>query len=149
MSEVSKSDEALVYHYTTADGLKGIIENRCLWATSVNFLNDFSEYEHGLKIVIEEINRFKVSKDDLIANGIEPTESNINSFSTLISQIASSRLGDPAVTDIKSFVASFFHSPSELEQTSFRDAGDILEQWRAYSRGGPGFSIGFSKSKLG
>ena len=31
------------YHYTTIEGLKGIIENKCLWATEINFLNDSSE----------------------------------------------------------------------------------------------------------
>lgn len=27
-------------HYTTADGLKGIVTSGCLWATHIKFLND-------------------------------------------------------------------------------------------------------------
>jgi hypothetical protein len=38
------SDEyKTLYHYTTWDGLIGIIENQCLWATHYRFLNDYSE----------------------------------------------------------------------------------------------------------
>lgn len=32
-----------VYHYTTWDGLVGILQNKTLWATHYKFLNDYSE----------------------------------------------------------------------------------------------------------
>jgi hypothetical protein len=51
--ERSEPVDDMVYHYTTAEGLKGIIESRCLWATNVNFLNDVSEYNHGMQILKE------------------------------------------------------------------------------------------------
>jgi hypothetical protein len=45
----------ILYHYTTVAGLKGIIENKNIWATNVNFLNDRREYrelvEQFLKIL--------------------------------------------------------------------------------------------------
>jgi hypothetical protein len=37
----------LIYHYTDLTGLIGIIETRCIWATDVRFLNDFTESPHG------------------------------------------------------------------------------------------------------
>jgi hypothetical protein len=46
------------------------------------------------------------------------------------------------------FVTSFFDSPKTSTKDTIRDAGDILEQWRAYSRDSVGFSIGFDKSML-
>jgi hypothetical protein len=46
------------------------------------------------------------------------------------------------------FVASFFDSPAPPTEATGTDAGDILEQWRAYSRDSVGFSIGFDKSAL-
>ncbi|MDH3997261.1 MAG: DUF2971 domain-containing protein [Desulfuromonadales bacterium] len=33
-----------LYHYTTWDGLLGILKSKCLWATHGRFLNDFSEF---------------------------------------------------------------------------------------------------------
>jgi hypothetical protein len=35
------------FHYTTAQGLKGIIDGKCLWATAASYLNDASEIEYG------------------------------------------------------------------------------------------------------
>ena len=39
---VSEEYETL-YHYTTLEGLTGILEHRCLWATHYRYLNDSSE----------------------------------------------------------------------------------------------------------
>lgn len=33
----------MIYHYTTLEGLKGIVESETLWATAVRYLNDVSE----------------------------------------------------------------------------------------------------------
>jgi hypothetical protein len=63
----------LVYHSTTAEGLEGIIQNRCVWATNVNFLNDTSEYHHGVDIIRGEIERFETGPEKLQAAKIEPT----------------------------------------------------------------------------
>ena len=42
-----------LFHYTTAEGLKGIIENNELWASSAYFLNDSSEVMYGYGVVKE------------------------------------------------------------------------------------------------
>lgn len=42
------------YHYTTVEGLRGIIENKCLWATEIGFLNDPSE-THYIEDIIRQI----------------------------------------------------------------------------------------------
>lgn len=41
--EGSKNEPELLYHYTTQDGLLGILENACIWATHYRCLNDASE----------------------------------------------------------------------------------------------------------
>jgi hypothetical protein len=38
------------YHYTTAEGIQGIIENGCLFVTSGYFLNDSSEVDYGCQM---------------------------------------------------------------------------------------------------
>jgi Protein of unknown function (DUF2971) len=43
MTEKLSDISPYLYHYTNEQGLKGILENQCLWATHYKFLNDFSE----------------------------------------------------------------------------------------------------------
>lgn len=57
----------IIYHYTTINGLKGIIENKNIWATNINHLSDWQEFKEfvtpflkrfqgtGLENAIEEI----------------------------------------------------------------------------------------------
>lgn len=40
-----------LYHYTSADGLFGILRDRVLWATDSKFLNDLSEGAHGVTLI--------------------------------------------------------------------------------------------------
>lgn len=42
----------LLFHYTDFNGLKGIVENREIWATHTGFLNDLSELHHASKIAL-------------------------------------------------------------------------------------------------
>ncbi len=39
------SIDGTIYHYTTAEGLRGIIENYELWLTNASFVNDREECE--------------------------------------------------------------------------------------------------------
>jgi len=48
----------LIYHYTTVSGLKGIIENKKIWATNINYLNDWKEFR---EFVDPFLSRFKGS----------------------------------------------------------------------------------------
>ena len=41
----------LLHHYASQDGIKGIVGERNLWATNIEYLNDLSEFEHGAKII--------------------------------------------------------------------------------------------------
>jgi hypothetical protein len=45
----------ILYHYTDVNGLIGLIETGCIWATHVSRLNDTSENKHGFKLVIEYV----------------------------------------------------------------------------------------------
>ena len=43
-------EDTIIYHYTSPEGILGIIESNSLWATDINYLNDSSElrYIYGL-----------------------------------------------------------------------------------------------------
>lgn len=43
----------LVWHYTGAEGVLGIVQNRTLWASSPLALNDLSEVGYGVRIILD------------------------------------------------------------------------------------------------
>lgn len=42
-----------VWHYTTVDALKGILQSQRIWATEVRFTNDLEEFIHARKVAQE------------------------------------------------------------------------------------------------
>ena len=43
MSAFADPIDEVIYHYTSAEGLRGIIENSEIWLTNVSFVNDMTE----------------------------------------------------------------------------------------------------------
>ena len=58
-----KPDSGLLYHYTTAEGLKGIIENDEIWATSAYYLNDSAEILYGYLVLHRALERWIKERD--------------------------------------------------------------------------------------
>jgi hypothetical protein len=111
-----------LYHYTTPEGLIGIVKNNCLWATSVFYLNDAQELIGGVQIArkhLEAIRDNSTGKDEKAR--VEWLLNDVRNVGTAQSMDA--------------FVCSLTSAP------------DLLSQWRAYCRGG-GFSIGFPADQL-
>ena len=120
---------ALLWHYTSFEGLEGILAGK-LWASSLRYLNDTEEFDHGLNIALE------VLQNELA--------------------IALSQHGHPdgaAIANIiHSQVVEFFserYQPRDVFVAAFSAKQDDLSQWRAYgATGGPQFSIGFHPAVL-
>ena len=47
----------ILYHYTTQEGLLGIIKDKVIWATHTQYLNDQAEFSYALRLAEEEISR--------------------------------------------------------------------------------------------
>lgn len=109
----------ILYHYTTIEGLKGIVESKCLWATNYRYLNDTEEIRHGLKITKELVaDRLKNTKSD-------ETKPFLKTISVhLDAQIA-------------------FEGNLNYYVTSFSSAPDLLSQWRGYCPNSDGVCIAF------
>ena len=102
------------YHYTSFQGLSGIVKDRELWATNIHYLNDYSEFRNAVQDV-----------DTIIRNRLPdagPAHAAI--YRKILDHLERS-------SEISIYVSSF----SEDE--------DLLSQWRGYA-GGSGVSIGFS-----
>jgi hypothetical protein len=108
-----------LYHYTNLNGLQGILSNSEIWLSNLYFLNDKSEYELGLKIVVEQLENYK------------------SGFSVLRSTKYFVESLEKAIEFIKEK-----ESPYILSLTS---NNDLLSQWRGYTENGVGVNIGFGK----
>lgn len=109
----------VLYHYTSLQGFMGIMKTNRVWATNARFLNDVNDSRH-LWLVAK---RLVLS---LLKSGRTFPELDLEELLSLIREHK----------DDDSFVASF------------SEARDALSQWRAYSGGGPGICIGFSRKAL-
>ena len=112
----------LLHHYTTADGLKGIIENNQLWATSAYFLNDSAEITYGYGVLKEVL-------DDWLAKNPRPEGSvTLGLARGLYRFFGEDLLNRNMIRPI--YLACFCEDDN------------LLSQWRTYGQSG-GYSLGF------
>lgn len=112
----NQDSQLILYHYTNGDGLKGIIENRSIWCTYINALNDPYEFQYGKKLIEERIDFYIENEED---KNIIDALKEIRTF--------------PAVVENthKIFIASFCQNDN------------LLSQWRGYAERGVGYNLGF------
>jgi hypothetical protein len=125
------AEPELLYHYTTQEGLLGIIENKCIWATHFRYLNDTSEGEIVSRAAWDELNS-RVNADSLMQFlGVPP----IKDRKTL-------ECNDEEILSQGNRILSEVISRG-VYVTSLSKQGNLLSQWRAYSGKSGGYSIGF------
>jgi hypothetical protein len=114
-----------LWHYTSVQGFQGIVTSKTIFATDVRFLNDRTEFIHAREIAAQVID--------------ETSEYGENRFPAReYSKKAVSLAFDQGLggEKIQIFVASF------------SQAEDQLSQWRGYSQGSSGVSLGFDLAAL-
>ena len=109
-----------VYHYTSAEGLFGILESNSIWATDCRFLNDASESQVGVAKAKEICRTRRFSQ----------TSAYLEEFYRQVLTVLGVESPEP----------NFVFSLSERE--------DDLTQWRTYANDGLGFTVGFSSANL-
>ena len=133
--------EGLLYHYTAQDGLLGILEKKSIWATHARYLNDASEFDLGWRkarsILLE-----RIGQRDIPDGGRSFKQSLINRHNAFLETLA--RI-DPLNPEFYTFCMTDDRA-SDPNNLGFE--GDRLSQWRGYSRGGYGFSLGFDANAL-
>lgn len=111
-----------LFHYTTADGLKGIVEKNELWATSAYYLNDTAEIIYGYGVLAE------VLKDWISSCGLPERSLSLGVAKQLQDGFGNQLFNRNIINPI--YLACFCED------------GNLLSQWRAYGQSG-GYSIGF------
>lgn len=123
-SEQISENRELVYHYTTGEGLKGIVQSKRLWATGAYYLNDTSEIEYGCRLVASVIEESSAKAETRFAEAVLRQSHRI--------------VTDPGQQKIRKDI---------LYVACFCESDNLLSQWRAYSRSG-GYAVGFRVADL-
>lgn len=126
------NDKKIVYHYTSLEGLIGIINSQRIWATDILYLNDASEFKYSKNILYEEVK--KLRKKD-------PRFKRTNNLDDSLGHFFYEILEENIEKLFPSEHFSFY-------VCSFSEKKDLLSQWRGYCQNGTGFSIGFSLDRL-
>lgn len=117
---MSHPQPEVLYHYTSIEGLLGIIEKKEIWASHIMYMNDALEF----KLFI-----------DLLDRGLKPLlkQSDIPTFKVL---------------DACCSIMSRSGSQMNVCVVSFSEIRDALDQWRGYGGSSTSFCIGFSFNDL-
>lgn len=117
LAKHSKSGTLILYHYTTGEGLKGIIENRSIWCTYINVLNDPLEIQYGKELIKDRFTSY-IGKEsnEIIKN---------------------------ALIEIGNFPSSLDRT-HYIFVTSFCENDNLLSQWRGYADKGVGYNLGIN-----
>jgi len=110
----------LLFHYTKADGLIGIMKSGKIWTTKIQYMNDNSELQLAFDYIRNEI--------ELQRKGFEKT-----------------RTEDELEEMCKVLDST---EKINISVASFTEMGDQLSQWRGYCEIGNGYSLGFDGHKL-
>jgi hypothetical protein len=125
-----------LYHYTSAEGLDGILSQRLLRATDTAFLNDWQEIIYAAKPLITRMSSLaeslSASAEDNRATIVASARDAIKRFVHLDEDMPEPNPGQ--YIDGATYVACM------------SEEHDQLGQWRAY--GQSGYSIGFRKEGL-
>lgn len=113
-----------LFHYTSYKGLLGIVTDKKIRATYYPFLNDSTEYQHGIRLGKKYLKKF-----------IERTSRKFHSTLSY-SEMKSIEERWNYIENVPVFVCSF------------TEKDDLLSQWRGYCNDG-GVCLGFDFSKLG
>jgi hypothetical protein len=111
----------VVYHYTSAAGLMGILDSGSIRGTNAAFLNDTSEIAYGLSVCVAVLEEERSSRKSAVEQ-----------------QLLDRTLG---------FVRDDA-SPYEIYVASFSARRDVLSQWRGYGSAAGRYCIAFQLAQF-
>jgi hypothetical protein len=117
----------VLYHFTDAAGVTGILTNKELWASRAMSLNDASEMEYGIA-------RTKNYLDGRIESETDPRR--LGFLKATLFWLDGRDVDPELAINIEHFVASFCGRP------------DRSGLWLHYGRSGRGYALGFESARL-
>ena len=111
----AETPQERLYHYTSFSGLLGIVGIRALWASDIRYMNDSAELKHTADLLRTEISR----------------------------RLGAGHGRHHLFDQFLDWFTYRITNGHMLFAASFRANGNLLSQWRGYSRLGKGVSLGF------
>ena len=142
-TENSKNNDDILYHYTSLNSTRSILESKKLRLSHANYLNDSDEIKLGfttvktiLETILEQIENVSRLESIILKLSIifEVNEDNRFKLVKQINEININQL--------------IFKTPFDVFIASFIESSDDLRQWIQYGDDANGCSLGFSKNKL-
>ncbi|MBO4706107.1 MAG: DUF2971 domain-containing protein [Spirochaetaceae bacterium] len=133
-----------LYHYTTADGLKSIIENKTIRFSDYRFLNDIDELEYGKKVfrqVLEELKKETPQYIEYISQWEEELKSIEKGKIKYLKPV--SQAEDGALNCIQCESENIHYYILSLTAL-----GDNKDMWNMYSGNNPGYRIKMNGNEL-
>jgi hypothetical protein len=118
MDDAAAVEERFLFHYTGVATAEKIVSSQHLWATHIYYLNDGSEFKHGINLMRSHL--AELSKTDRVAQAF--------------------------LEEVKWSVFSL--PKTSVFVVSFSESGDLLSQWRSYCPENRGISLGFEATEL-
>lgn len=111
----------VLYHYTSVDSFLKIIESKKIFASQIQYLNDYKEFGLARKIALDELQiiRSKKSSNSIIIHLLDQMKNEL--YKTELINIC---------------------------VCSFSGERDLISQWNSYSGFSLGIAIGFESKKL-
>lgn len=136
-----------LYHYTTLEGLLGILQTNTLWATQYQFLNDYSELvlirdkliESYFHIAKEECRKLSRQRKDF--QKISDRWDGLNKFAIHYAETMVNAAYKATGENI--YIVSFCRE----DKNDYVNSNGLLSQWRGYGVGG-GFTLVFDTKKM-
>lgn len=133
------SDEDIMFHYTSIDALRQIVSNQCLFATHINFMNDWQEYTVGYEKLTKAIKEAITNHIDVMSAVSEEEKKYI--FNIIYDQC----LNVTNYSNMKKIKGNMEYRECmmpEVYSVSFCSSRDLLNQWSMYAKES-GVAIGF------
>ena len=134
------STEKTLYHYTSVEVFRKILENREFWISNANFMNDEQEIMNGIelcrKVILRKKSEMRHPSAGRVAGRAEYDAGQEAYLDALLESC-----------DRRESAGLFNIRSENIFAMSFCSSGDILTQWQEYANGG--IAIGFRNAPRG
>lgn len=121
-----------MYHYTSVEVLKSIIQGKCMYATHISFMNDWEEYRVGYRILTKEIKnsieKYRNDFESIIGAG------NLDTILSYFSDECLNIMTYSQIYQMEKFKDFRALTMPEVYTISFCKEKDLLSQWAIYAK---------------
>lgn len=140
-----------LYHYTSVANFLNIINNKCFWASDIQFMNDSKELELGIDVLKNYLGHADF-KERIKTKLIHSLNSHKIEHKQIDDSFINLRINDTSLM-LKRNLLEFFNEYSinnkaNIDVISFTSKEDDISQWMSYCPENQGISIEFNKESL-